>query len=661
LRRARKFTDQQRSVLSRHFDCVSDIPRSSTVRTMWRQQGCDIRDTKTAKTYLEKFLQRLRLRALDTSIRPDGTGSMAELAAYLRQRQGDLDPGFPTRIVVLPDFYLSEDSSVIFIPFTAQGLVAAAAAIGTRHLCIVIDGKWKAVQNRWVIVSIGIMEPTAARVRTTLARIPIPNGRTIRVQSWEHTTHFLPLVLAVGNAESNEVVNRLTQCLLRLLSTIQPTLPPPAERILQFHSDFAAALSQARRLFLRFARFCGDYPHFVRNLMNLRRRAGIGAAHTQAIHLLANLTRFLPTPEAFSILWEHQVEYLSQLRVSQLNSFFGRYFCYISPEELVDIGILRTIDNPHPYHLYHAGWHAGVFTILPATAGGSQCIEAYHAHWQILLNVARRLRTMSECFNVCEQLFQRVLDARQPWRTNAAGENITPDLRLLRPNGLLHTAEPSAYDLWRYRSRGNHLIRQSGVFPSTCYVVFRLPPPLAELHRAEATGVAPGQHVRRQRGARTMMRATPSHRVWSESDARYLPGILRRRWEHSHPAAEAVDPSAAGIYIDLLETSGAPLVELLRRLEILPASARACVSLPALRRHVHSHCAVVVGPRARLPGVAVLTGSAPMLCTCQRFLQRGTCQHVVFVSSISIPGIRDATLFPAFTPLAAIFPREREG
>jgi len=628
------------------------IPPPGEVRTVWRSLGMDVPDTPRAISNLKKLFYRLRTATSTT--RPATLTSTLEFAHHCQSMVRDRpDPERPAQLTILPQLQVDESAGLLFVPFTCHAFLAAAQAIRDPLIPIVVDGKWKVLNNRWVIISLGYMRPSSTMHRTTLTRVRIPSGRTFPVRHSEICSSFAPVILALANAESNIVVDLLFSCLRAHWLPSAPAAPsscPIHLRVGQLHKDFAASLEHGRREHFPVSRPCADYSHYSRRIQVLRKQAGVGRVEASALHVLSHCSRYLPTLELFSAIWQHQQAYYVQRCMCQVDAFLGRYFSSLPPAELARIGVFRFVTNPPPHPLLVAGWHSGCFTILPGTSGGSQCIEAYHRGWQNLVHEART-RTPQVALQVCDRLFHRIAESMSLSSTSLVSSLSTTRLpipaNLLRPNGWIHIGEPTAYDFWRHQNAHNHLVIHSKRFPRTAYVVFVAHPALEDIGRIVAREAVIPPTIARIRPLR--LHRAPASQV-NTTSLNSLRDYLARQWATSHPASSPVDASDAQKCVDLLELAGDELVALLRRLRVLPATPTASVpiSIEALRQHLMSHFAVIVGSRAQLPSTNDPSFAA-LLCTCPRFSTRGRCQHTVFVSALDIAGLRQPSLNPPFS------------
>ena len=218
------------------------------------------------------------------------------------------------------------------------------------------------------------------------------------------------------------------------------------------------------------------------------------------------------------------------------------------------------------------------------------------------------------------------------------------DQRFFRRNGLLRGGEVTAADLHAFRDKHNHYIVASTRYARTSYVVFNVPPSLqlivpAYLRTEEGRRDA-------DKNSRVLSRLAVVGRKRSSApqlSPAYVESIIERQWAERHPAAQAVEPAAARQFVELMELTGDELQRRLTDIGVLPRSMLTAVDVGAIVAHLNNFCAVVVGERATYP-TAPSTIASPLLCTCERFMDRRCCQHSLFTETLDFPGLRDATL-----------------
>jgi hypothetical protein len=242
------------------------------------------------------------------------------------------------------------------------------------------------------------------------------------------------------------------------------------------------------------------------------------------------------------------------------------------------------------------------------------------------------------------------------------------DARLLRVDGLQKVGEVSAVDLFRFRSKRNHIVIPSTVFPSTFYVLFNTPPSVSSIVR-QYLGIQPEANDELLEATTTraaMPKAKPKARVRQSPKIKLQTSRLGRMslqplrrkkvlppsvvlkaiseaWAVAHPASRAVDPTGASTYVQIMERRGDALVAQLRDLDILPRSASQTVKMSALHRHLTSYTMVTIGARASFSPTAP-TSQCGLCCTCGRFSLRGRCGHSTFCESLTFEGVRHATV-----------------
>ena len=533
----------------------------------------------------------------------------------------------------------------MFVPMTSKALLAAAMQYSELECCLAVDGKWKALHNGWVFASIGFLTQSLQRKATTTTRIRCPPYSTLRIQSREYTTTFVPIIVAIMRNEND---NRHVEALYRTLLRHMPCQRFPGvrwtQRVVQFHRDFARSLEHGRQLFFARARPCGDWSHYTRNLQGKSAQAGIGKQQVAVIYELSHATRSLPTVELFSGLWQFQMEAFRRANAGQMLSFLHKtYFHEFAVEELQQFASIRLCSNHQPAdRLYLAEWFRGVFSLLPATGGGNQAVEAYHRAWDEFIGKSMDNRTPMNAVLSYQLFFDQIVEGSRFTSGQALSLNQQlVDPRLLRRNGMVAVGEVSAADLYAFKAQHNYLVVMSARHPGVCYVVFKQPPTLQEVLRAHlrtAEGrreaVVRGNVVRRMRVSRKQRCPALTHQM--------VLNLVASSWATMHPASEAVDPSGARLYIDMIEASGDELQQMLTDSGILPRTLEMPINTQLLRRVLLNFCAVVVGPRAMYP-TAPTTAGGPLLGTCDRFIERRHCQHELFVETLDLPGIRDAT------------------
>ena len=221
-----------------------------------------------------------------------------------------------------------------------------------------------------------------------------------------------------------------------------------------------------------------------------------------------------------------------------------------------------------------ADWFTGTLSALPRSAGGSQCVEAYHRSWDHHIgkgSVAKQLGPAMEAY----QAFVDELVA-SPFYQNLAPvsmHDVGHDPRLFAVDGFAHTGEVTGMDLWRFRARGNHVVVRSPTLLNTVYVVFQQAPMVQEqvkmilkendalVHRLRARA---RQRSRLGLGVRVVETALPL-------TATDVTTLLAEAWALHHPAAEPVDTAGASLFVELLEMKGD---DLQRRLHQLGVSRR---------------------------------------------------------------------------------------
>ena len=638
-------TDNQRRVALNILRTSGGRASASDIVRTWVEQGLVPIAKAQAKT---KMVQQCLRRSRHASLLPAANDSVLAEDFFARlqlERSGEMSIESPTRLMLLPDAQVNVPDNLLFMPLMCHRFVQAASKTGDRALCFVTDGKWKCLRDNWVFTSIGFLARSQVKTRASMARVSVPGFKVARLQSNEYTTQFVPCMAAIMKAEGNLHMTLLNSALQRNWPRGHFPELPLQERMVQLHKDYAPSIEHGRQEFFPNARPIGDWPHFVRNMTAKSKKAGIGALQVKNVHQLAYATRLIPTVELFSALWTHQFEYYGhqqwQTLLSTLQRHYFREFKVRELGQMLGVRLLRGHESSDT--LMMADWFQGVFSQIPGTASGTQSVEAYHRAWDN--HIGKRSAAYSP--DVAIETYQRFVSelmssSDYESHTPTSLHGIRHDPRQFRVNGLVQLGEITALDLWVHRARGNHVLVPSESFPATCYLVFnRTASPqqmLTTYNRDHAAAVARMREAGRMRSRLQMTRQ-------NRGDAATLTGhdftrIASEMWRAEHPASRPVDPTVANTAIELLELVGDALQNRLRALGILPARGSAEVDVVRLAEHVLSCEVVTMGSRAKYPDAS----HNAILCSCQRFSNRGSCAHTVFAETLTVPGIRAATI-----------------
>ena len=342
-----------------------------------------------------------------------------------------------------------------------------------------------------------------------------------------------------------------------------------------------------------------------------------------------HLTRWLPSVEVFSMLWQHQLEYLDRSGQVNLSGWLRRHYLktYTLAQLTAFSSIVMCSDDPTELFLW-ADWHSGCYTSLPSSACGSQPVEAYHSSWQGKRPMGRSAKSVRRALEVYRRMttliVSRMDDSPQSLHATAH------DMRQFHIDGLLNLGEASAVDLHAHHKRfHNHVTVASANFPGTSYVVFKHllywqtdepdepatpePPP------------ADTQPIRKAKRGKLLggLLTASHHRLARLQRARAERAMKRKcqsKFRERHPASIEVDDEAAAQAASLVESFGAPLLAKLRFLNIVPDTADLGIRLKALRTTLSSFAIVTAGTRA-----AQVTRDSDhcLLCSCSRFGARG--------------------------------------
>jgi len=512
-------------------------------------------------------------------------------------------------------------------------------------LLFAMDGKWGVIEGNKCFASAGLVVPSPTRCRTDVARVKLPGFKAVRLESYEFCSQFAPVLSAMLQSESTIHV----EMMLAVLCDIFPEEGRGPHRGLncravQMAKDFAKSLEAARVSFLPRARAVGDWSHYSRQLTSKATSAGIGREQARNAQQLSHRTRFIPSVELFSALWSCQFAYYDFRNWHRLrNNLSTDYFKQHSLESLSEMPAVRLLPGHQlGTRFWMADWFTGVLSVLPRSAGGSQCAEAFHSAWEPHVQKGAANKGLSAAFDgyqgyVDDLVATPFFQATSPVSLHDVGY----DPRLFAADGLAHVGEITALDLWRFRDRGNFAVVRSPTIPNTVYVVFRQTPTVQDqVHHYVKDRDAVSSRLRalsQQRsriglGVKVRENALPL----TTTD---IKSLVKESWALRHPAAEPVDTSGASLFVQLLELSGDALQQRLHQLGVLRRPDAGGVDFGKFDE-VMQYEVVILGNRAAYVGAP----NDALVCSCRRFGYRHACGHVLFAETLDIEGFRAATI-----------------
>ncbi len=360
---------QQQATLRNMLSESSVFPSCSAIKEMWRIQGCTMDDTVRNSIRLKNVRQRSLLRNPDLS-EVQRSSNVEELLTALRARIEQPSAATPHKLCLLPDMEFNAETGDVFIPFTCWGFLRAASKCMDEHLALVVDGKCSVLQRGWIIMTVGWLTSGNRPRLTTTTRFAASHEVGVRTQSREYTNSLVPFMLAIVASESTASMKLLFSCLRKYWPTTETLQRPIADRVSQLHKDYSPSFENGRAYIFSSARSCGDFAHFMRNLHHKLHAAGYNSEAVRKVRSMAYATRFLPTAELFSIMWEHTLEWLSRQNQHQLISYMTQHYVRRrTAAELIACGVWvdPTLQGP----LLWGDFQVGCLTILPGTATGS--------------------------------------------------------------------------------------------------------------------------------------------------------------------------------------------------------------------------------------------------------------------------------------------------
>jgi hypothetical protein len=548
----------------------------------------------------------------------------------------------PWQLVVLREAVHNE--GVTMIPLTTWAMLHAPFLLADETVAIVIDGKMRVLSNDWLIVTIGWLCLSQGKTRTNLRRDP--SDSTVRLQSMEHVTNFMPFIFAIVPSENNASMDALWRVTEKYWPKRRAQELSLSLRVVQWHNDYARAFAHMRRTYTPLARFLGDFSHFTRQLDVYARHRWMQPLVRKHVVPLIYATRTIPTYELFSALWSHQLQFLQRRNWLHLHHWLTQtYFKVHAVDELRLMGF-STLHPTTVTELTVGVWHAGVLTVKPGTLAGSQTVEALHSGWESLKG-SRTVptdpwKTILNLKKLTKRTGERTaMEADGPRSTRT----IAVDERLLADDGLACQCESSSRDLWRWRNEGNHIIVTSDAYANTAYVIFHSDRPMAVISPALDATAEEKPSTRKRKGAATprAKREFGSRRKRRQQTTGAAPmtSFQRHRliMDADHPpASRAVHAADATNLVRLMEGTEHTLVEALRSLDILPGTSMEPINVPQLVKVLSNYEIVIVGSLAQSHH---RDPTLNLLCTCHRFSLRGcVCQHTVFVEALDIQDVR---------------------
>ena len=227
--------------------------------------------------------------------------------------------------------------------------------------------------------------------------------------------------------------------------------------------------------------------------------------------------------------------------------------------------------------------HTGVFTCMPGTSSGSQCVEAFHAHWE---PGASKAGFIGESGGVTSAM--RILTRLMPGWSGKFDFAGTPCLSLLGTEDARLIAGTEHLRNQGESNASEHMSRPTSRFicgdgKGTAYVVMHAQPP------ANSSRL-------------------PHEIDMDESEARLLVETI------------CADVSGCAGLVASMGVWGPPPYNQLRTHVMRECCLHKCVVISGARAQSHWNF-------------------SDRLCTCQRFALRGQCQHVIVARSLDLPGV----------------------
>ena len=543
--------------------------------TAWVEQGLLPRDQR--KSVCKPLIQTIR-RSRSVGILPRSAWRQSTIDFITNMqatRSQPITAANPSRLSLIAQPIFNLEEKLLFVAFGCQRFLQAAFRIKDHGLMFAVDGKWGAISNNRCFATVGLVVPTLSRSHTAVARIKLRGFKVVRLQAQEFTTTFVPLVPAMVHSESNPHIAMLlnTLCTTYPETDKSPNSGVPS-RALQLAKDYAKSLEAGRATFLPHSRPMGDWSHFSRQLASKAKSAGIGREQVSNVQQLCHRTRFIPTLELHNALWSCQFAYFDRRDWHRLRSnLCTDYFTEYSLESLKQMPVVRLLPgHERGTKFWMAHWFTGIFSAQPRSAGGSQCVEAYHRAWDHHIGKSSTAKQLGSAMVAYQALIDEMV-ASPLFQDDApiSLHNTSYDSRLFAANGLAPVGDVSGMDLWRFRANGNYVVVRSPTLPNSIYVVFNQTPMMQEQIRQCLKSNAALEsrlkaHARRRSQLGLGVRVVETALPLTASDVR---AIVAESWELHHPAAEAVDTAGASLFVQLLELTGDDLQRRLHQLGVL--------------------------------------------------------------------------------------------
>ena len=135
------------SISDRQFDLLRNkiladgvIPTTGEFCELCHDAGCPLPLESHAKTKLKMYLQRARKK--NPAYVADPLSNSIALLEHCRTLLADLTAEDPYRLVTLSNLQADPKHRFLFIPFTCQAFISAAAKCRDEGICLAVDGKW---------------------------------------------------------------------------------------------------------------------------------------------------------------------------------------------------------------------------------------------------------------------------------------------------------------------------------------------------------------------------------------------------------------------------------------------------------------------------------------------------------------------------------------